>query len=359
MRTPKRLFTIVMAACLAAGTVAADESTPVRPARIVSMNLCADELVLRLADREQIAAVTWFARDPRGSTVAAEAAGVPLTRGLSEEIVALKPDLVVAGAFTTRTTVGLLKRIGFPLLELGVPSDFEGVRAQIRDVATAVGYPERGGAMIAELDARLAAAASRGGTALRGLVMRPNAFTVAPGSLGDAVIRAAGLVNVAAEIGRDRSGQIPLEAAAFADADLIVLDEGENRTPSLADTVLHHPVLGAFRREGRTVSIPNRLWSCPGPQVAEVVERLAAAARGHPAGSPSPRMRGEGRDDLVVGAASPKGEGEGASQDEALPAPPPHLRLPPRFADDEVGKALSPRAGRGGTRSTAATKGGP
>jgi len=109
--------------------------------------------------------------------------------------------------------------------------------------------------------------------------MRPNAFTVAPGSLGDALIRAAGLVNVAAEIGRDRLGQVPLEAAALANPDFIVLDESEPGTPSLADTLLHHPVLVAFRRRGRVVSIPNRLWTCPGPQVAEVVARLAEAAR--------------------------------------------------------------------------------
>ena len=68
-------------------------------------------------------------------------------------------------------------------------------------------------------------------------------------------------------------------AAAFANADLIVLDAGEAGTPSLADAVLHHPVLEALRANGRTVSIPNRLWTCPGPGVAEVVARLAAAAR--------------------------------------------------------------------------------
>ncbi|TXN20147.1 ATP-dependent DNA ligase, partial [Methylobacterium sp. WL19] len=65
------------------------------------------------------------------------------------------------------------------------------------------------------------------------------------------------------------------------------------------------------------------------------------------AASPLPAGRGEGRDDLGVGAASPEGEGEGVSPEEAPPASPPHPRLPPRSADDEVGRALSPRAGRG------------
>ena len=63
---------------------------------------------------------------------------------------------------------------------------------------------------------------------------------------------------------------------------------------------------------------------------------------------PSARMRGEGRDDPVVGATSPQGDGEGASTREPPPVAPPHPRLPLRFGDDEVAEALSPRAGRGG-----------
>ncbi|OAH25195.1 ABC transporter substrate-binding protein [Methylorubrum populi] len=262
---------------LAFGPAAGATGTNEAPVRVVSMNLCADELVLRLADRAQVLAVTYLASDPRGSTVASEAAGVPVTRGLTEEVVALRPDLVIAGAFTTRTTVGMLRRVGSPVLELGVPTDLDGVRAQIRQVAEALGYPERGEALIADLDAKLATVIPST-RPLRALVMRPNAFTVAPGGLGDALIRAAGLVNVAAEIGRDRFGQVPLEAAALADADLIVVDEGAPGLPSLADTLLHHPVFRALAGKGRTVSIPNRFWTCPGPQVAEVVARLGAAA---------------------------------------------------------------------------------
>ncbi|GAB6845882.1 iron complex transport system substrate-binding protein [Methylorubrum rhodinum] len=268
---------LALAALLAAVPAARAADTAEASVRVVSMNLCADELVLRLADRDQVLAVTFLARDPRGSTVAEKAVGIPVTRGLIEEVVALRPDLVIAGAFTTRATVGMLKRVGAPVLELGVPTDLDGVRAQIRQVAEALGHPERGEAMVADLDARLGAI-TPAPRPLRALVMRPNAFTVAPGGLGDALIRAAGLVNVAAEIGRDRFGQVPLEAAALANADLIVVDEGAPGLPSLADTLLHHPVFRALAAKGRTVAIPNRFWTCPGPQVAEVVARLAAAA---------------------------------------------------------------------------------
>ncbi|TXN33153.1 hypothetical protein FV220_03655 [Methylobacterium sp. WL19] len=42
-----------------------------------------------------------------------------------------------------------------------------------------------------------------------------------------------------------------------------------------------------------------------------------------------------------------RSEGEGASPKETRPSSPPHPRLPPRRADDEVVASLSPRAGRG------------
>lgn len=252
------------------------------PHRVVSMNLCADELVLRLADRDQVAAVTWLARDPRGSTVAAEAATVGVNRGLPEEIVAFAPDLVVAGAFTTRTTVGLLRRLGLAPLELGVPTSFAEIDAQVRRVASALGHAGRGEAMVAAIDAVLAASASADDASVerrpRALVLRPNGFTVGRGTLGDAILTAAGLDNLSAELGHDRGGSVPLEVVVLARPDILVVDDAPEGPPSLADELLRHPVLRALPAT-RIVPVPTRLWSCPGPQLAEVVTRLAEARR--------------------------------------------------------------------------------
>ena len=84
-----------------------------KPQRIVSINLCADELVLRLADPRNIASVTWLSRNPDSSNVAQLAAQVPINHGLAEEIIPLDPDLVIAGIYTARTAVALLKRAAF------------------------------------------------------------------------------------------------------------------------------------------------------------------------------------------------------------------------------------------------------
>ncbi|WP_395674665.1 ABC transporter substrate-binding protein [Inquilinus sp.] len=248
-----------------------------QPHRIVSLNLCADALVLRLADRADIQSVTWLARDPENSVVAAEAASMPVNHALAEEVAALQPDLVVVGAFTNRSTVALLSRLGMPILELGVPQNLDGIRAQIRQVAAALGQPERGEQMIATMDGRLAAI-RRPATPPLAVVLRPNGFTAGRGSLVDEILRRAGVRNLAAEQGLENYGEIPLESVALSGVRLLILNQPENRAPSLGEAMLDHPILAALP-DLRLVRVPARLWTCGGPEVADAAALIAAAAR--------------------------------------------------------------------------------
>lgn len=250
-----------------------------KPERIVSLNLCADELVLRLADEGRVASVTYLARDPRSSNVADLAATVPVNRGLAEEVAALRPDLVIVGAFTTRSTTAALQRLGIPLLELGVPNSLEQAYAQIRQVASAIGEAGRGEEMVARMTAAFAALPPGPGARPSAVVLRPNGFTAGKGSIADDVLSYAGLDNLAARLSTDRLGQLNLEEIVAARPDLVVVNAAPDAPPSLADEMLHHPALAGFRAEGRTVSLPTRLWTCAGPELAEAAERLAAAHR--------------------------------------------------------------------------------
>jgi iron complex transport system substrate-binding protein len=274
-------------ACAFAVAIAVLAEASAQPAdkarRIVSLNLCADELVLRLADRDNIASVTWLSRDPGSSNVAALAAQVPVNHGLAEEVIALAPDLVVAGQHTGRSAVALLRRTGFPLIELAVPRSLDDVRGHIRMVAGAIGEPERGDRMIADMDDRLAAfARAAPATRRRALVLNPNSFTAGSGSLADKIIAAAGLDNLAPALGVDHYGRVPLEAVVTAHPDVLILDARRDGPPSWATDLLRHPVLAGLPGDTRMVVLPSRLWTCGGPAVIEAVARLAQAAVGTP-----------------------------------------------------------------------------
>jgi len=254
-----------------------------RPARIVSLNLCTDELVLRLADPARIASVTWLSQDPRNANMAEAARRIPANHGLAEEVLGFKPDLVVAGAYTTRTTVSLLGRVGVAVREFGVPRNLSEMKAQITEMADLLGEPTRGQALLAGIEQRLQAlAARRVERPLRAIVLRPSGFTVGRGSLVDEILTRAGLVNIAVELGVESYGQIALETVALGRAEILILNETPDGPPSLAHEILHHPVIERLGDRLKLVALPSRLWTCAGPSVLDAIELLVRAVEEKP-----------------------------------------------------------------------------
>lgn len=264
---------------LAAALLLSASADAAAPGRIVSMNLCTDELVLQLADLDQVVSVSYLSRDPGGSNVAAIAAGLPVNHGLAEEVLAARPDIVLAGIYTSQATVALLRREGVAVAAFDAPVSLDDVKAQIRAVAALVGHAERGEAMVAGIEARLAAIVPAP-RPLRTLVLRPNGFTVGGGSLVDTLITRAGLANLGADPALSTYREMPLEALVLAQPDLVILDEEEVPAPALAYDVLRHPVLRAMPNRMAAAGLPSRLWTCAGPAIVDAVATLAEAARG-------------------------------------------------------------------------------
>ena len=82
------------------------------PARIVSLNQCLDAILVELVPTERIAAISHYSRDPLRSPIAALAQRLPITYESAEEIVALRPDLVLASRHSAIPTRNALRRVG-------------------------------------------------------------------------------------------------------------------------------------------------------------------------------------------------------------------------------------------------------
>ena len=94
-QTTVRLLSLLSAALVAACGTTPPGPLPEGPAsRIVSLDYCADQFVLGLADRERILALSPDAGKDF-SYLRAEASGLPTVRPRSEDVLALRPDLVV------------------------------------------------------------------------------------------------------------------------------------------------------------------------------------------------------------------------------------------------------------------------
>jgi iron complex transport system substrate-binding protein len=269
----------MVSALVAAGLacVPAPARGDVLPQRIVSLNLCTDQILVDLVPRARISAVSHLAADPLVSAVAGKARGIPWTRGEAETVLSYSPDLVIAGEYTTPATVALLERLGLRVLKVPLASDIAGLRTVTYQIADAVGARDAADALLAGFDRRLLAIASPvTSDAPTAVVYQVNGLSAGPGSLADAVLQAAGFRNLAGELGLGPGGQLALEALVATPPDVIVLSGPVNEYRTAVADNLRHPALAAIMREHASVTLPWRLWLCATPHLADAVERLAA-----------------------------------------------------------------------------------
>jgi iron complex transport system substrate-binding protein len=247
------------------------------PQRIVTTNVCADQLALALVDRSRIASVSRLASQPEISNYATEAAGLPVNSARAEEIVMLDADLVLGDIYTGKAANALARTIGVKVHVIDMGSSLADVRRIIADTALVLGEAQRGAELIAAMDARISAAAAMKGPAVTALVYEPNGMTSGSGSLTDDIMTAAGLTNLAPRLTTAAYGTIPLEQVVTASPRLLILDDSYNASSSRAQAILRHRAFLSLRGRTELYRIPSRLWLCPGPWVGEAVTLLAEA----------------------------------------------------------------------------------
>lgn len=256
------LIRTALALLLVAGAAAA------KPQRVVSLNLCADQFVVALAERDRIAALSPLAADPAFSAVAAEAAGILRVRPVAEEVLPLNADLAIAGPWGAARVAAMLEARGVAVLRLGLAEDFDAILTQLRAVAAALGETARGEALAAAI-ARDLAAIPRRADAPRALVWQARGFVPGRGTLPDAVLRAAGLANAAPYAGY---GFVPLERLLADPPDLLVTAPAAGSS-SLAEALLEHPALA--RAAIPRARIDPAWLACGGPQTVRAAAALA------------------------------------------------------------------------------------
>jgi iron complex transport system substrate-binding protein len=245
--------------------------------RIVSMNVCSDQLLLTLADPEQILGLSRFSRDSRQSWAAGEARRYPSLSGGAEDVLVLKPDIVVASLFDKRSTRELLKAKGLHLAEFTVPRTLDEVKDQIRQMGAIVQHPDRAAAEIARLDTAMARA-RRAVTDrhYRVLPLSRRGFVSGRDSLVSSLLTETGLLNPAGDLGVASGGFASLEAIVNLKPDFILVSEAGDRAEDDGRAFLLHPALQRFYPPAKRIVIPERLTVCGGVMLAEALDVLTA-----------------------------------------------------------------------------------
>ena len=267
----------LFAGCLAVLAAGVASASPA-PQRVVSLNPCLDGILVEVADPGQIAALSHYSRDPAQSAIAAAARRYPFTWGSAEEVVALRPDLVLTSGMGAMALTGVLPSLQVRQASFTVPQTVEESLAQVRRVAILVGHPDRGEALAARIQAALAAAAPKPGEPRLGaLIYEYHGLASGPGTLVDALMRRAGFDNLAPAYGLKRTGDVPLEQLVANPPRVLLAGRLTPGEPVWADRVLSHPALAALAPRMRRETFPETLMFCGGPSIIPAVTALARA----------------------------------------------------------------------------------
>ncbi|PTX03323.1 ABC transporter substrate-binding protein [Pararhodobacter aggregans] len=269
----------VLALALWAGAGAAQTAPP---ARVVSMNLCTDQLALMLAAPGQLISVSYLAHDGAVAPLRDAARALPANHGLAEEIYMLQPDLVLAGRYSTVATVAMLQRLGVPVIRFEPENSLDEIEGALTQMGAALGREAEAEALIAGFRAdrtRLAASLrdARAGTeGPRAVLYSARGWTGGSRTLSGDILREAGLRNIADELGLTWGGMVTLESLLMADPDRLILGQ-PGRSPdgwSEARALLHHPALRHSRAYRAGVAANDRDWVCGTPHVLDAIARL-------------------------------------------------------------------------------------
>lgn len=273
----------MVAAALLPGMAAA--AAPARPQRIMSLSQCTDLLVLQLAPRSRINSVTYLAHDGAAALFPGADAGIAINHGTPEDIVNLKPDLILAGDFSTALTRSLARRVGARLIEVKSATSFADIRANLRQVGAAVGEPARAERLIGRMDATLAALAADPPPRQRRVVVWSGGTTV-PGrdTLTNAIVTAAGARNVAARPGPE-DATLGVEDLLVAKPEALLHADADPGVRSLTTDQGQHRLVRRLYA-GRRLAFNGVVHACGLPQSADSARDLRRALDALPAGPP-------------------------------------------------------------------------
>ena len=225
-----------------------------KPQRVYGNTLSLEEVLLDLLPPERIAAVSPPTLDPEYSLAADKAARVvgrvPAYPG-PEPIAALQPDLIFAQLRARPETIATLEEMGFKVFCMEVPTNLDMVRKRLRQMSEAVGEPERGQALLAELDEKVAYVKSR----TAGIPPEKRRVLLGFSSMGafghpdglfHDICRQSGVINGAARIHMAYGSHLSDEQILQIDPDIMMfVDDGaaNDYGGQIRDRVLGDPAL--------------------------------------------------------------------------------------------------------------------
>ncbi len=252
------------------------------PGRIVSLAPSNTEILFAVGAGTEVVGVTKYCNYPAEAQSREQIGGFSAKTISVEKIVALKPDLVVAGDESQQPVIDALVQLNIPVVALKAGT-FEDVYTNIELVGQITGHDDQARPVVAGMRERVDAVVAK--VAEIPQAERPSVFwevfdeplmTAGPSTFIGQMIDLAGGVNVFADIAEEYP-KISAEEVVRRNPAVIMgpNSHGDKLTPEL---IAQRPGWQgiAAAQAGRIVLIDGDIASRPGPRLPEALEAIAA-----------------------------------------------------------------------------------
>lgn len=239
-------------------------ASPRPPARVVSLDLCTDWMLAHHLPRPRVAALSPF---HRRYPVAWVGLDWPVHDGSLENVLALKPDLVITGQYNALGLRQRLQALGVRVLVLPLPDGLDHIADYERMLLDELGLPpERGRRPLPPLpDVATRSDMTRPSLLLLGA----NAIGTGRGTLEHDVIWRAGWDNAVT-----RQGHVALDMESLVRHPPDAILWAAPQHAAQANRFGQHPVLETLVPAARWMRSDYWRWQCPGPWTWDLIEQL-------------------------------------------------------------------------------------
>ena len=242
------------------------------PKRIASLNLCTDELLLSLADSDQIISLTWLSREESLSAFFEPARPYHQNNGRASDVIPLGPDLVFLSEFSPANTLDLLETVGIKSVVIPEPRTTTQLLENIRAMSSAIDQGKKGEELISFFSSRLKSIAEdKSRQKISALMLSPGVASFGSSSVKIEILK---LLNIRVlNQGKPSLANryLSIEELTRSSPDVVIIDKYSSDYPSLSEEILRHP---SIQSSLNTIEVEAKDWLCSTHNLLDTIEHI-------------------------------------------------------------------------------------
>jgi len=263
---------IVNLLVLFSGILVLATSTYAGPKRIASLNLCTDELLLSLADPDQIVSLTWLAREKSLSAFFEPARAYHQNNGRASDVIPLNPDLVFLSEFFPANALGILETVGIKSVVVPEPRTTKQLLENIRVMSSAIDQVKKGEKLISLFSSRLKSIAedtSRQKTSA--LLLSPGIASFGSSAVKIEILKMLNIRVLNQEKPSLANRYLSIEELIRSSPDFVIIDKYSGDYPSVSEEMLRHPLIQGSLS---TIEVEAKDWLCSTHNLLDTIEHI-------------------------------------------------------------------------------------